>query len=105
MKAGTAQKIVLNMLSTGAMVKLGKTYGNLMVDMKGCVCEKLRNRANRIVQTVAGTDENTARRLLEETNYCTKPAILMHKRGLALDEAEQRLKDCQQDLRKALAAL
>ena len=74
MKAGTATKMVLNMLTTGAMVKLGKVYGNLMVDVHA-TNEKLRDRAKRIVMAATGCDEVTAVELLKKFNGSAKSAI------------------------------
>lgn len=76
MKAGTAQKMVLNMLSTGAMIKTGKVYGNLMVDVKS-TNEKLIERAKRIVIEATGAEREEAVRTLEDTNYDVKLSILM----------------------------
>lgn len=86
LKAGTAQKMVLNMLSTSAMVRLGKVYGNLMVDVK-VTNQKLSERAQRIVCRVAGVDEAEAARLLSLTQYEVKPAIVMAVRGVSAEEA------------------
>lgn len=88
MKSGTAQKMVLNMLSTGAMIKLGKVYGNLMVDVQP-TNEKLRVRAKRIVMLASEVDENKAEALLKETNYNVKLAIFMIESGLDKEEAER----------------
>ena len=74
MKAGTATKMVLNMLTTGAMIKLGKVYGNLMVDVHA-TNEKLRDRAKRIVIAATGCDENTAVETLAKFNGSAKSAI------------------------------
>ena len=76
MKAGTAQKMILNMLSTAAMVKLGKVYGNLMVDLQANN-KKLRGRAKRIVMLATHCDTETAEKILIETDYQVKPAIVM----------------------------
>lgn len=86
MKSGTAQKLVLNMLSTGVMIKLGKVYGNLMVDVK-CSNEKLHRRAVSIVCTAAGVDEETAQRALQESGFSCKTAIVMLLLGLGAEEA------------------
>lgn len=75
MKAGTAQKLVLNMLSTGAMIKLGKVYSNLMVDMQ-CANEKLYHRAIRMVMLATDTDEATAQSALERCERQTKTAVV-----------------------------
>ena len=90
MKAGTAQKMVLNMLSTAAMVQLGKVYGNLMVDMQPTNA-KLRRRAVRILRQAAGADPETARAALEATGYEVKPALVMLLAGVDADQARQRL--------------
>ena len=90
MKSGTAQKMVLNMLSTGAMIKLGKVYGNLMVDVKA-TNEKLVERCKRIVCEATGVDYDTATEALEKCGYRAKVAIVMLKTGSDVHEAEQRL--------------
>ncbi|MCW2475601.1 N-acetylmuramic acid 6-phosphate etherase [Candidatus Symbiopectobacterium sp. NZEC151] len=90
LKSGTAQKLVLNMLSTGVMVKLGKVYQNLMVDVKA-TNEKLVDRACRIVMEATGATRDEAQRALQETGYAAKPAILMILSGISAAEAEQRL--------------
>jgi len=74
MKAGTAQKMILNMLSTGAMIKLGKVYGNLMVDVKASN-KKLEARAKRIVRTATGCDQAEAAQALEQSGGCARQAI------------------------------
>mgnify|MGYP001046004649 CR=1 FL=1 len=91
LKAGTAQKMVLNMLSTAAMVRLGKVYGNLMVDVK-VTNQKLAERAQRIVGRVAGVDQAEATRLLAQTQYEVKPAIVMAARGVSAEEARDLLR-------------
>lgn len=90
MKAGTAQKMVLNMLSTATMIRLGKIYGNLMVDVQPTNA-KLRRRAVRILQEIAGADAETARRALEATGYKVKPALVMLLSGVDAEEARRRL--------------
>ncbi|MFC5401287.1 N-acetylmuramic acid 6-phosphate etherase [Cohnella soli] len=90
MKAGTAQKLVLNMLTTGTMVKLGKTYNNLMVDLKASN-NKLNDRAIRIVRTATGVDSDTAVRYLEKASMNCKLAIMMIVTGLDAKEAEEEL--------------
>ena len=89
LKAGTAQKMVLNMLSTGAMVLLGKTYGNLMVDLRPA-SSKLRRRAMMIVRRATGIDEAAAERLLREAGD-VKTAIVAAHTGLAPEAARVRL--------------
>ena len=92
LKSGTAQKMVLNMLSTGAMIRLGKVYGNLMVDVKP-TNEKLVRRAIRIVATAAKTDEDEARSALEQCGFSAKTAIVMLVKHLPAAEAERRLEE------------
>src|SRR5436309_7787064 len=81
LKAGTATKIVLNMLTTGAMVRIGKTYGNLMVDVQ-TGSEKRRHRARRIVQIVTGLDEDAADKLLRSARSHVTAAMVMSKASL-----------------------
>ena len=88
MRAGTAQKIVLNAISTGAMVRLGKTYGNRMVDLVATNA-KLRARSERLVRDLAGVVD--ARTLLDAAGGSVKTAIVMAQRGVDRDEAERLL--------------
>ena len=90
MKSGTAQKMVLNMLSTGAMIKLGKVYGNLMVDVKPSN-EKLIRRCVTIVCAATECDEATATAALEACEYRPKIAIVMVLCGVAAEEAKEML--------------
>ncbi len=90
MKSGSAQKMVLNMLSTGAMIKMGKVYGNLMVDVKASN-EKLIHRCRRIVSDAAGVTETEAAAVLEKCEYKPKIAILMILCGFTADEAKEAL--------------
>lgn len=90
LKAGTATKLVLNTITTGAMVRLGKTYGNLMVDMQA-TNEKLRDRAERLVMTTCALDRPAARTLLASAGGHVKVAITMHKLGLDRDAARAKL--------------
>jgi N-acetylmuramic acid 6-phosphate etherase len=90
LKAGTAQKLVLNMFSTIVMVQLGKTYGNLMVDMEATNA-KLRERAIRMVRTVTGASRERAEEALEASGMRVKLAILRLELGLDAAEAEDRL--------------
>jgi len=98
LKAGTAQKMVLNMLSTASMIRLGKVYGNWMVDLK-VTNQKLAARARRIVRELAGVDEERAAALLDQTGYQVKPAIVMARLGVDLDDARRRLDAAQGRLR------
>jgi N-acetylmuramic acid 6-phosphate etherase len=91
LKAGTATKMALNMLTTAAMVRAGKTYGNLMVDVKSN-SDKLRDRARRIVGTVTGLDDSTADTLLRRANWNVKAAILMQETGVTRAQAMSRLR-------------
>jgi N-acetylmuramic acid 6-phosphate etherase len=91
LKAGTATKVVLNMLTTTAMVRVGKTYGNLMVDVKS-TSDKLRDRARRIVSTVTGIDYDAAGALLQRSGWNVKAAIVMHELGTTRAQALSRLR-------------
>ena len=101
MKAGTATKLVLNTLTTGAMIRLGKVYGNLMVDLKA-TNEKLRDRSLRIVMEMTDLSRSSARRLLTRAEGKVKAAIVMHFRRTDLAGALRILDDCDQFLRKAI---
>ena len=91
LKAGTATKIVLNMLTTAAMVRAGKTYGNLMVDVKSN-SDKLRDRARRIIGSVTGLDYDAADNLLQRAQWNVKAAILMQQTGATRAKALSRLR-------------
>jgi len=101
MKAGTATKLVLNTLTTGAMIKLGKVYGNLMVDLKA-TNEKLRDRSVRIVMEMTRLSRAGARRLLARAQGQVKAAIVMHFRRTNLAGALKILDESEQFLRKAI---
>jgi len=101
MKAGTATKLVLNTLTTGAMIKLGKVYGNLMVDLQA-TNEKLRDRSLRIVMEMTNLSRSGARRLLTRAKGKVKAAIVMHFRQTNLAGALKILDECDQFLRKAI---
>ena len=88
MKAGTATKLALNTVTTGAMVRLGKTYGNLMVDLKAWN-DKLTDRSERIVMETTGSDRAAARAALETAEGGVKTAIVMVKLGVGRGEAER----------------
>ena len=90
MKAGTATKLILNMITTGAMIRLGKTYGNLMVDLRATNL-KLKDRSERIVMEVCAVDRVAARRLLEAGDKRVKLAIVMCKLGVDRATAEAAL--------------
>lgn len=103
MKAGTAQKLVLNMLTTGAMIKLGKVYGNLMVDVKASN-EKLIARAKRITMMATGECEANVERVLKATDFNVKLSILSIKTGLSILEAEKLLEVHNGYVQKAIEA-
>lgn len=102
MKAGTAQKMVLNMLTTGSMIKIGKTYENFMIDLMP-TNEKLKDRAIRIVSQIAGVNSSTALKTLLESDWSVKTAILMLQCGLSKDQAKEELRRNCGVLRRALA--
>lgn len=101
MKAGSAQKMVLNMLSTAAMIRLGKVYGNLMVDVRA-TNQKLRQRAVQIVKDVTGVDEGVATQMLKQTDYQVKPVLVMLLASVDLDEAKRRLEAANGAVRQAI---
>ena len=104
MKAGTAQKMVLNMLTTGTMVKLGKVYGNLMVDVQS-TNEKLITRAKRIIMLATGVDITTAEKYLKETEYDVKLSIFMIQTNLDKEKAEKILNDNNGYIQKAIDSI
>ena len=101
LKSGTAQKLVLNMLSTGSMIKLGKVYGNLMVDVQS-TNEKLVERAKKIVSEATGVDTDIAAEYLNKTKSNVKLAIFMILSKLSLDEAKNKLEKHDGYIAKAL---
>src|ERR687896_452843 len=101
LKAGTATKLVLNMLTTGAMIRIGKTYGNLMVDVQ-TGSEKLKDRARRIVNIVTGLEYDEADKLLKKAHWNVKAAIVMQKTGLAYPKALSRLRKAHDSMRQAI---
>ncbi|MGH9888406.1 MAG: N-acetylmuramic acid 6-phosphate etherase, partial [bacterium] len=92
MKAGTATKLVLNMITTGAMVRLGKTFGNLMVDLRA-TNDKLVDRSERILMEVCDVPRDRARTLLDDSGGTVKTAIVMHFLGVSREEAERKLEE------------
>lgn len=104
LKAGTAQKMVLNMLSTGVMVKLGKVYSNLMVDMVASN-EKLRQRAVRMVALAAGCNPEAAQQALQACGYQARTAIVMLLAQADPEAAAAALHRCGGDIRRAVTAL
>ncbi len=101
MRAGTATKLVLNMLSTAVMIRMGYVYGNLMVNVQP-TNEKLTDRARRIIMTIAEVSYHEASGLLEQAGS-VRVAILMSKRNLTRDDARSRLEASRGSLRAALA--
>jgi N-acetylmuramic acid 6-phosphate etherase len=102
LKAGTSQKLVLNMISTAAMVRLGKVYGNLMVDVQP-TNEKLVDRAVRIVVEATGCPEDEAQRALDASERHAKTAIVMILRGVGAPEARERLARADGFVRQAIS--
>lgn len=102
LKAGTVTKLTLNILSTGVMVKLGKVYGNRMVDV-AVTNQKLRDRALRILQDLTGLSREAAGYLLEHSGKWVKLALLMHWTGLSKEDGDRLLSKHQGNLRDAVA--
>ncbi len=98
LKAGTAQKMVLNMISTAVMVKLGKVYGNLMVDVQ-ITNQKLAERARRIITAITGVDDSEAAQLLASANNSVKVAVVMHQRAVSAAAAHHLLEQAHGNLR------
>jgi len=101
LKAGTATKIVLNMLTTGAMIRIGKTYGNLMVDVQ-IGSEKLKDRARRIISIVTGVEYDETDDLLKRAHWNVKAAIVMQKSGLPYTKALSKLRRAHDFVRDAI---
>jgi N-acetylmuramic acid 6-phosphate etherase len=101
LKAGTATKMVLNMLTTISMIKWGKTYGNLMVDVQ-TGSEKLKDRAKRILNIVTGLEPDEAEALLKRARWNVKAAIVMQKSGMSLPQALKRLRKADNSVREAI---
>ncbi|QFT91048.1 N-acetylmuramic acid 6-phosphate etherase [Bacillus sp. THAF10] len=104
LKAGTAQKMVLNMITTAVMIKLGKVYQNLMVNVQA-TNEKLRNRSISIICDITGADEDTARKMNLKANGDTRVAILMILYGVSVREAEEAIQASNGHFPKAVRAL
>jgi len=102
LKAGTATKLVLNMLTLGAMVRLGKTYGHLMVDVRP-TSRKLHARALRLIQELTACSPPAAQRLLAQSGGRVKVAVAMHRLGVSAPAARRRLARAGGVLRRALA--
>jgi N-acetylmuramic acid 6-phosphate etherase len=101
MKAGTAQKLVLNMITTSAFVRMGKVYENMMVDLLA-TSEKLVERSRRTVMIVTGVDYDTAAKAIDGAGKSVKTAIVMLKRSCSREEAEARLRAASGFVRAAL---
>lgn len=101
LKAGTATKMVLNMLTTASMIRIGKTYGNLMVDVQ-MGSEKLRDRARRIIIIVTGLDYDEADKLLRRAHWNVKAAIVMQKTGLTYPQSMSRIRKAHDFVRDAI---
>lgn len=101
LKSGTATKLVLNMITTGTMVQLGKTFGNLMVDLTA-TNEKLRDRSRRIVSELTGLSHDAAGKILADCGGEVKTAVVATLCGVSSDEARRKLKQAQGRLRPAL---
>ena len=101
LKAGTSQKMVLNMLSTGVMVRLGHAYENLMIDL-GQTNAKLKDRAKRILQEASGKSLSTAEHALRQSNHDLRVALVMLKRRVSASEARRLLNESEGSLRYAL---
>lgn len=104
MKSGTAQKLVLNMLTTATMIKLGKTFGNIMVDLQQ-TNKKLIERSKNIIMKICNVDYNQASKLLEESGRNVKTAIVMGQSKLDKQSAENILNESDGRIRQALAKL
>jgi N-acetylmuramic acid 6-phosphate etherase len=92
MKSGTATKLVLNTITTGAMIRIGKTYGNLMVDLRAWN-DKLIDRSERILMETTGLGREASREVLDAAGGSVKTAIVMARRGTGREEAERLLQE------------
>jgi len=101
MKSGTAQKLVLNMLTTASMIRMGKVYENMMIDLQ-MTNKKLVERAKRIVMTITGVDYETATSFLVQAEWHVKTALVMIKAGVSVEEAAKRLELADGFVRKAI---
>lgn len=101
MKSGTAQKLVLNMLTTTAMVKMGKTFGNVMVDLKQSN-NKLRERSKKIIMTICDVNYDEAANLLEKSGHHVKTAIVMSLLSCSREEAQKHLSNSEGFIKKAV---
>ncbi len=104
MKAGTATKMVLNTITTGAMVMTGRVFGNLMVDLQAG-CEKLQDRGERILMTILDVDRSRASELLEAAGGGVKTALVMERRGVGVADAERLLEEAGGALARVIGSL
>jgi N-acetylmuramic acid 6-phosphate etherase len=104
MKAGTATKLVLNMLTTASMIRMGKTYGNMMVDLM-MNSKKLEERAKRTVSVVTGLSYEESEELLQKAKGHVKTALVMHLAGVSYDIARKKLQEADGFVRKAIEAV
>lgn len=104
LKSGTAQKLVLNMITTTAMIRLGKVYENMMVDLK-LNSKKLKERAKRVLMIITGVDYHTAANVLKKSGEHVKTAIVMVKASVSAHEARKRLNKANGFVRKAIEGL
>ena len=101
LKSGTATKMILNMITTGAMILIGKTYGNRMIDLQP-TNQKLKIRTRRILRELGGVDDDRAEALLEATGGRLKPSLVMALAGVGAAEAERRLGEAGGQVRRAI---
>jgi N-acetylmuramic acid 6-phosphate etherase len=101
MKSGTAQKLVLNMMTTAAMIRMGKVFENMMIDLQ-MTNMKLRERAKRIVMLIAGVSYEEANECLIKSDFHVKSSLVMLKAGVTFEEAQARLKKANGFVRKAI---
>ena len=104
MKSGTAQKLVLNMLTTASMIRLGKVYENMMVDLQ-MTSRKLVERSKRVVMMVTGVDYDEAQRVLALADGHVKTAVVMILGSVDAEEARRKLKEANGFVRRALEQL
>jgi N-acetylmuramic acid 6-phosphate etherase len=101
MKSGTAQKLVLNMITTTSLIRTGKVYENMMIDLQ-MTNQKLRERAKRIIMTITGVAYEQAEAYLQEARWHVKSALVMIKAGVSVDEAQVRLRQADGFVRAAI---
>lgn len=104
MKSGTAQKLVLNMITTTAMIRMGKVYENMMIDLQ-MTNQKLRERAKRIVMTITNVSYKEAEKFLEQADWHVKSALVMIKANVGKDEAQRRLRNANGFVRAAIEGI